>query len=74
MKTPRDYIKEIKVDDLNLKHIGSTGIINASLLISIENAMIEYGKQKVDEQRELMAKHLNIRNVPKPEFKSGLQR
>lgn len=66
MKTPRDYIKEMTVDDLNLKHIGTTGVINGSLLISIENAMIEYAKQKVGEQRDIMAKHLNIRNVPKP--------
>lgn len=71
MKEPRDYIKEIKIDALNLQHIANTGVINASLLMSIEVAMIEYAKQKVSEQRDLMAKHLNMRNVPKPEFKNG---
>jgi len=27
MKTPRDYIKEIKPNDMNLKHIAETGIM-----------------------------------------------
>lgn len=71
MKEPRDYIKEIKVDALNLQHIASTGIINGSLLMSIEGALVDYAKLKVGEQRELMAKHLNMRNVPNPEFKNG---
>ncbi len=70
--TPRDYIKEIKPNDMNLKHIAETGIINATLLIDIERIMIEYAKQKVSEQRDLMAKHLNMRNVPTPMFSSGL--
>lgn len=71
MKEPRDYIKEMKVDVINLHHIASTSVINGSLLMSIESAMLEYAKQKVSEQREIMTKHLNMRNVPNPKFKNG---
>ena len=74
MKTPRDYIKEIKPNDMNLKHIAETGIINATLLIDIEQIMVEYAMQKVNEQRELMAKHLNMRNVPQPNYPTGLSK
>ncbi len=72
MKTPRDYIKEIRPNDMNFKQIAGSGIINGSLLIDIEYAMMEYARQKVNEQRDLMAKHLNLRNVPKPTFETGL--
>lgn len=34
----------------------------------VYEAMVEYAKIKVEQQRDLMAKQLNMRNVPKPVY------
>lgn len=39
--------------------------------LMIERYAREFAKEKVNEQRDLMAKHLNMRNVPKPQFLKG---
>lgn len=38
----------------------------------IYEAMVEYAKIKVGQQRDLMAKHLNTRNVPNPVYFNDL--
>ena|SRR5690606_32708046 len=38
----------------------------------IYEAMVEYAKIKVEQQRDLVAKHLNVRNVPKPVYFNDL--
>lgn len=38
------------------------------VLKAMDEFASHYAKIKVDEQRDLMSKHLNIRNVPKPKF------
>jgi len=47
MKTKRDFIYEIKVNEANFKYCAETGIINGTLLIDIENAMQKYTDQQL---------------------------
>ena len=59
MKTKRDFIDEIKVNEANFKYCAETGIINGTLLIDIENAMQKYTDQQlllhgVSQQRVLL--------------------
>jgi len=70
MKTAREFIAEIKINDMNLRSIADNpdGRINGSLLVDIERVMRDYAKERVIKQRDIMAKHLNMRNVPNPEF------
>lgn len=44
-KTIRELVKEIQVDASNLKHISKTGVINGSLLLSIDNVATRYASQ-----------------------------
>jgi hypothetical protein len=37
-------------------------------LLPIYDAMEYYAEHAVNEQREIMAKHLNLRNVPRPKL------
>lgn len=55
MKTPREFIKEIKPNAGNLSHIITNGEINGILLIDIEKAMKEYGRQWIHETASAVA-------------------
>lgn len=57
MKTPRQYISEIRPDEMNFKHIATSGKINATLMIDIERVMKEYAKQWVDKLAKAMDKN-----------------
>ena len=46
MKTKRDLIKTIHVDQANFQHISQSGRINGTLLIEIERIMEEYASKK----------------------------
>lgn len=38
------------------------------IIDELEEAAEYYAEQQVNEQREIMAKHLNLRNVPRPKL------
>jgi hypothetical protein len=42
----KKIIAEIPVNKANLQHIASTGVINGSLLIDIEQAMVKYAEHQ----------------------------
>lgn len=48
MKTKRDFINEIKVNEANFKHCAETGVINGTLLLDIENAMQKYADHQLN--------------------------
>jgi hypothetical protein len=56
MKTSRQYIQEIKVNSANAEYIATTGIINGSLLVDLENAFESYAKDKVNQALRGMSK------------------
>lgn len=60
MKTPEDVLESYwsSIDTM-------VPPMHKNLII---NAMLEYASHAVNEQREIMRKHLNLRNVPRPKY------
>lgn len=52
MKTPREYIQEIAINQPNIKHIAETGTINGSLLMELE-IVFENFRTEVTKQEKL---------------------
>lgn len=47
MKSPREYIKEIAINQPNIDHIAETKSINGSLLIELEVAFAKHSRDEV---------------------------
>lgn len=68
MKTPEEILKEYcpSMDTLFLDDNGK------QFRERVVKAMMQYAQIAVDEQREIMSKHLNMRNVPKVKITTEL--
>lgn len=72
-KTIREHISNLQVEKSNLEHIASTGQINGSLLLSIENAIRDYSQSKTQELQEQNADLVKILRHVVYEYEQGEQ-
>jgi len=63
MKTEIKYSPE---EVLKARGIEPDGEVHSMSTIQVTEAMKEYARYAVDAQRDIMARHLNMRNVPTP--------
>lgn len=65
MKTFKEILMEV-CQKRDLHHYDDYEV--RDIIDEIEEAAEYYAEQQVNEQREIMAKHLNLRNVPRPKL------
>lgn len=66
MKSPMEFLKQ-QLNTYSLSTPEHWEEIDRYLLAIID-AMNYYAEHAINEQREIMAKHLNMRNVPRPKL------
>lgn len=65
MKTPEEFIKEKTGAKFNTHNVWTDC---EHVWVDVLKWLNEYAEHAVNEQREIMAKHLNLRNVPRPKI------
>lgn len=61
--------KEVRIDFVHDQFLEDSGVkIEGAMRDRVVSAMVAYANWAVEVQRELMARHLNMRNVPKPKI------